>query len=74
MRALVLTLLLAVTAAGAEQVPVQAQVGCKDGKLVAVRIFSPGPGVITIPIPEDPCAPQKEEPEQEPEKDPASST
>jgi hypothetical protein len=43
-----------------ERVPVQAQALCsKDGKLLAVRIFAPFAGTITVPIPPDACAPQK---------------
>jgi hypothetical protein len=39
-----------------EPVPVQAQALCKDGKLIAVRVFAPFAGTITVPIPADACA------------------
>jgi hypothetical protein len=48
-----------------ERVPVQAQALCKDGKLIAVRVFAPFAGTITVPIPADACA-QKPEPEKRP--------
>jgi hypothetical protein len=75
MRALALILLLAAAPALADEepVPVRAQAGCRDGKLVAVRIFAPGAGVITVAIPEKPCEPQKDAPPPEPEKQPARS-
>jgi hypothetical protein len=48
-----------------ERVPVQAQALCKDGVLIAVRVFAPFAGTITVPIPADACA-QKQEQEKRP--------
>jgi hypothetical protein len=48
-----------------EGVAVQAQALCKDGKLIAVRVFAPFAGTITVPIPADACA-QKPEQEKRP--------
>ena len=43
-----------------ERVPVQAQALCKDGKLIAVRVFAPFAGTITVPIPANACAQTQE--------------
>jgi hypothetical protein len=52
-----------------EPVPVQAQALCsKDGKLIAVRVFAPFAGTITVPIPADACtqkAPAEKRPARE---------
>jgi hypothetical protein len=49
-----------------EGVAVQAQALCsKDGRLIAVRVFAPFAGTITVPIPADACA-QKQEQEKRP--------
>jgi hypothetical protein len=45
-----------------ERVPVQAQALCKDGKLIAVRVFAPFAGTITTPVPPDACAQQPKAP------------
>lgn len=58
----------------AQEARVEAGAICKDGKLVAVQVIAPFAGIITIPMPEDPCKPQKNAPKPEPEKRPARST
>jgi hypothetical protein len=51
-----------------EPVPVRAQALCKDGKLIAVRVFAPFAGTITVPIPPDACA-QKAPTEKRPTRE-----
>jgi hypothetical protein len=51
-----------------EGVAVQAQALCKDGKLIAVRVFAPFAGTITVPIPADACA-QKAPAEKRPARE-----
>jgi hypothetical protein len=51
-----------------EGVSVQAQALCKDGKLIAVRVFAPFAGTITVPIPADACA-QKAPAEKRPARE-----
>jgi hypothetical protein len=51
-----------------EGVAVQAQALCKDGKLIAVRVFAPFAGTITVPIPADACA-QKAPTEKRPARE-----
>jgi hypothetical protein len=63
---LALVFVLAVIAlpspAAAQQPTVDVEAICKDGKLVALRIVVPGPGIVTLPmpIPQDLCSPHPE--------------
>lgn len=64
-----------VKAQDGDSIPVHVRATCEAGRLVGLEVFTPVPGVITIPIPPDVCQRQPQgDPQPTPRKPPLRTT